>query len=150
MCCQETNMNGEWLLAKTSPRLTHADRVFTFMQQSHKPLTAYEILEGLRDDGVTAATTVYRALEKLQDSGRIHRLESLNAWTACAHPSHGQEAVFEICEDCGHVEEHVDPAIASSILAIERRSGFVTRRSVIEVHGLCSDCNAGETLTLTP
>ena len=124
-----------------STRLTHADRVLEFMKCQHQPVSAYEILEALRDQGITAATTVYRALDKLQVAGRIHRIESMNAWAACCDPHHAESPVFEICDDCGNVTEHVDDDVARGIAALTTRSGFAPERSVIEIHGRCSDCH---------
>ena len=124
-----------------SARIAHADRVLEFMKCQHRPISAYEILEALRDQGITAATTVYRALDKLQAAGRIHRIESLNAWTACCGPRHAETPVFEICDDCGIVAEHVDDDVARGIAALTTRSGFAPERSVIEIHGRCSDCH---------
>ena len=124
-----------------SARLTHADRVLEFMKFQYRPVSAYEILEALRDQGITAATTVYRALDKLQVAGRIHRIESMNAWTACYDLHHAESPVFEICDDCGTVTEHVDDDVARGIAALTTRSGFAPERSVIEIHGRCSDCH---------
>jgi len=58
---------------KQTKQVTHADRVLSYLKEQHRPLSAYDILEGLRSDGVTASTTVYRALEKLLDAGQVHR-----------------------------------------------------------------------------
>lgn len=128
-------------MPKGSVRVTHADRVLEYMKRRNRPVSAYEILEDLRDEGVTAATTVYRALAKLSASGRVHRIESLNAWAACCEPHHAETPVFEICDDCGHVKEHVDTRLTSNIAALSARSGFVPDRSVIEIHGRCSNCD---------
>lgn len=124
-----------------SSRVTHADRVFAYMKHRNRPLSAYEILDGLRDDGITAATTVYRALDKLHATGRVHRIESLNAWTTCCDPNHSETPVFEICDDCGNVTEHVELEFARGIAALAARSGFAPDRSVIEIHGRCSNCD---------
>ncbi|MCY3997161.1 MAG: Fur family transcriptional regulator [Rhodobacter sp.] len=121
-------------------RPTHADRVLEFLRRQTHPLSAYEILEALREDGVTAATTVYRALAKLLEAGHVHRIESLNAWTACRAPHHSEAPVFEICDGCGSVTEHVTSRLAGDIAALSTDSGFAPGRTVIEIHGLCSDC----------
>lgn len=124
------------------PRVTHADSVLEYVKHQSRPLSAYEILDGLRDAGITAATTVYRALDKLRATGRVHRIESLNAWTACCEPHHSETPVFEICDDCGAVTEHVDSEFARSVAALAARSGFAPNRSVIEIHGRCRDCDS--------
>ncbi len=124
-------------------RLTHADRVLELLRRQGRPLSAYEILGALREEGVNAATTVYRALDKLLEAGSVHRIESLNAWTACREPHHSEIPVFEICDGCGNVTEHVTSRLARDIAALSTDSGFAPDRSVIEIHGRCSDC--GET-----
>ena len=128
-------------------RQTHAERVLEFLKCQKHPLSAYEILEALRGEGVTAATTIYRALAKLLEDGHVHRIESLNAWTVCRKPHHSGAAVFEICDGCGHVTEHVASNLARDIAALSTDSGFVPDRSVIEIHGRCSDCGPNTPIT---
>ena len=60
--------------------------VFDVLTHSEGPLSAYSILDKLRDSGFRAPLQVYRALDKLLEFGLVHRLESLNAFVACAHP----------------------------------------------------------------
>lgn len=129
-------------MAGRTGRWTHADRVLEHLRRQTKPLSAYEILEDLRSEGVTAATTVYRALDQLVTSGKVHRLESLNAFTACCDPSHAGSPVFEICEDCGAVTEHVHTRLAKDIAVLTSSSGFKPAHSVIEIRGRCGACAA--------
>ena len=49
---------------------------------SGAPLSAYDILDRLRQEGLRAPLQVYRALDKLVERGLAHRLESLNALVA--------------------------------------------------------------------
>jgi Fur family zinc uptake transcriptional regulator len=56
------------------------------LTNSDGPLSAYTILDQLRDHGFRAPLQVYRALDKLVEFGLVHRLESLNAFVACRHP----------------------------------------------------------------
>ena len=129
-------------MAGNPKRKTHAERVLEHLHRRSKPLSAYQILEDLRSDGVTAVTTVYRALDQLVASGRVHRIESLNAFTACCDPSHTATPVFEICEDCGTVREHVDTRLTKSISALSSHSGFKPEHSVVEIRGRCGECRA--------
>ncbi len=81
--------------------------VFNALVESDGPLSAYTLLDRLREHGFRAPLQVYRALDKLVEFGMVHRLESLNAFVACAHPhdgcsGHGTVA-FMICNTCGHV-----------------------------------------------
>ena len=119
------------------------EAVFAALHGSRKPMTAYDLLARLRTKGITAPTTVYRALDRLIDEGRIHRLESLNAFVVCGCEHKGDTTMFSICEDCGRAEEIAAPKLQSDILAIARRSGFKLTHSVVELHGRCKACAAG-------
>ena len=123
-------------------RRRHADRVFVHLRAQSRPRSTYEILGALRDQGVTAATTVYRALDKLLAPGRLHRIVSLNAWIACPDPRHAEAPVFEICEGCGAVTEHLDARLSHDIAALSERTRVTPDHSVIEIHGRSSACHA--------
>ena len=56
--------------------MSNTDRVLSLMKKKNKPLTAYEILDDLSSEGITAPTTIYRALNKLVSKGLIHKIES--------------------------------------------------------------------------
>lgn len=119
--------------------------VLSVLQSSNQPLSAYTILDRLRDDGLKAPLQVYRALEKLLDAGRVHRLESMNAFVVCCHSKHGQIhpriTAFENCEDCGKVNEFHDRTIEDALAKHAKGSGFKIRSTTIEVHGLCAECH---------
>lgn len=118
--------------------------VFNALVESYGPLSAYTLLDRLREHGFRAPLQVYRALDKLVEFGMVHRLESLNAFVACAHPhdgcsGHGTVA-FMICNTCGHVTEFHDHDIDHRLGAVARSIGFKSEKTTIEVRGLCSSC----------
>jgi Fur family transcriptional regulator, zinc uptake regulator len=108
------------------------------------PLSAYTILDRLRDRGFRAPLQVYRALDKLLDYGLIHRLESINSFVACAHPQcHGHGSIaFAICEKCGQVEEFSDAMVQQHLSERSRERGFKPSKTVIEIRGTCAACLA--------
>ena len=116
--------------------------VLEALSRADAPLSAYTILDQLRDAGFRAPPQVYRALEKLVESGRVHRLESLNAFVACQHPGcDGHTTVaFTICEQCDRVAEVSDTALVERIREIADASGFRVAKSTVELRGLCADC----------
>ena len=94
------------------------------------PLSAYTILDRLRERGFRAPPQVYRALDKLVELGMVHRLESLNAFVACRHPgcdTHEETIAFAICEDCGQVAEISDDALSDELSKIAGRAGFLLK-----------------------
>ena len=106
------------------------------------PLSAYDILDQLRPEGLRAPLQVYRALDKLTERGLAHRLESLNAFVCCAdaHCHMTGSIAFAICDGCGKVEEFAEPAIAEELKGWSAASGFVPKRMTLELRGLCKGC----------
>ena len=107
-------------------------------------MSAYTILDALRDEGFRAPLQVYRALDKLVALCLVHRLESLNAFVACDHPEddpHGTIA-FAICEDCGRVDEFGDDDIAKRLGKWAATEKFRLDKTIIELRGICEACSA--------
>ncbi len=114
------------------------------LTRSDGPLSAYTILDQLRDDGFRAPLQVYRALDKLVEFGLVHRLESLNAFVACRHPGcDGEETIaFMICEKCSQVSEISDTTLAKRLKNLATEAGFALKKSTVELRGICSSCKA--------
>lgn len=118
--------------------------VMNALSDAKGPLSAYSILDELREHGFRAPLQVYRALEKLVEFGLVHRLESLNAFVACQHPSCDGQAnetvLFTICEKCGGVQELVSETLVRSIKDLAQQIDFSLKESVLELRGICSNC----------
>jgi Fur family zinc uptake transcriptional regulator len=112
------------------------------LAHSPAPLSAYDILDKVRDAGIRAPLQVYRALDKLVERGLAHRLESLNAFVCCADEQcHGAGSIaFAICENCGRAEEFAEPTVEKRLAAWSRGAGFAAHKMTVELRGLCRDC----------
>ncbi len=106
------------------------------------PLSAYDILDKLRDEGLRAPLQVYRALDKLIEQGFAHRLESLNAFVCCAGAEchRADTAAFAICSGCGRVDEFADPEVTERLAEWAKHTGFELERTTIELRGRCAEC----------
>lgn len=109
---------------------------------SHRPLGAYEIIDALaKDMPRPAPITVYRALDFLIENGLVHRIESRNAFLACAHNHEaGSVVAFLICEVCGSAGEIPATSLAKSFNEAARGTGFAPKLSVVEITGVCAHC----------
>lgn len=116
--------------------------VLAVLSRVDGPLTAYNLLDELREHGFRAPLQVYRALEKLIELGRVHRLESLNAFVACRHPDCDASEVvaFTICETCGNVSEISDDTLAGQLRALAQEARFALKKSIVELRGICRGC----------
>jgi Fur family zinc uptake transcriptional regulator len=112
------------------------------LEKSEGPLSAYALLDQLRDDGFRAPLQVYRALDTLMKSGLVHRLESINSFVACHGHHHHDHGItgFAICETCGQVTEFTDPVLSERLEAWAQATGFKASKAAIELRGTCGKC----------
>lgn len=119
-------------------------RVLELIAASEKPVKAYDLLDQLKDDrGSAAPPTVYRALDFLLENGFIHKLESINAYVGCHHPSVEHHVPFLICDECETAYEVCDERVARLLNDQARALGFRARAQTLEVHGKCKRCAGG-------
>ncbi|MCD7059696.1 Fur family transcriptional regulator [Pelagibacterium xiamenense] len=128
-------------------RLTpNQELIWNALLAAGTPLGAYALLERVKGGTMKAPLQVYRALDKLVALGLVHRLESLNAFVACAH--HHKEdgpAAFAICESCGQVEEFTEAGVGRGLAQWSKRNDFQPRKITVELRGLCGECQEGST-----
>jgi len=107
-------------------------QVLELIAAADKPVKAYDLLDRLKDDrGNAAPPTVYRALDFLLENGFIHKLESINAYASCHHPSVAHHVPFLIC----------DERVARLLSEQAKSLGFRARAQTLEVHGKCKRCS---------
>lgn len=107
-----------------------------------KPIKAYDLLDKMKTEkGNAAPPTVYRALDFLLEQGFIHRLASINAFVSCHHPQVEHSVPFLICDKCQNAVEMEDDGVSAMIETQAKSIGFTTRAQILEVHGVCADCN---------
>lgn len=142
-----THISPAKSVAVKAPKLTrNQNLVLETLTKTELPLSAYTILDQLREEGFRAPLQVYRALDKLLEYGLIHRLESLNAFIACAHPHHQEHghlhgiAAFAICDQCGQASEFSEPDIEECVQRWTKKNHFLPTKTTLEIRGLCATC----------
>jgi Fur family transcriptional regulator, zinc uptake regulator len=142
-CTADALVHAERVCARRAQKFTPIRRqVLRALLSSHRPLGAYEVIDALAGSMPRPAPiTVYRALDFLMENGLVHRIESRNAFLACAHDHDAAAMVaFLICEHCGSVGEIPALPIAQGLNAAARASGFAPKVSVVEITGTCAHC----------
>lgn len=141
-CVGDTLAAAEARCATDGLRFTPVRRrVLEILLQDHRALGAYVILDQLRIGGFgSQPPVVYRALDFLVVNGLAHKIERLNAFIACAHPSHTHSPAFLICRLCDSVAEtHSSPA-RGTLGDAAKATGFRIERTVVEAEGVCPSC----------
>ena len=142
-CTADAIDHAERVCEQRAQKFTPIRRhVLQALLSSHRPLGAYEVIDELaKSMPRPAPITVYRALDFLMENGLVHRIESRNAYLACAHDHDAAAMVaFLICDTCGSVGEIPAAPVAQSLNAAARASGFAPKLSVVEITGVCAHC----------
>jgi Fur family transcriptional regulator, zinc uptake regulator len=141
-CRREAMATVEAEIRAGGLRLTPARRcVLESLLESHRALTAYELLDRLRAARLGSQPPVaYRALDFLVGHGFAHRIERLSAFVACTRGNAAHPASFLICRNCRTVAEAGLPPLGEGLARQAGAQGFAVERVVIEVEGLCSKC----------
>ncbi len=118
--------------------------VWQLLEKTRTPMSAYDILDMLRGDGMRAPLQVYRALNKLRERGAVHRIDSLNAFVACSlHDCETHEmSIFILCTKCDTASEFTDKRVTSALDAVCNERGFGRTRKVVEITGQCEKCRS--------
>tara|TARA_A200000113_G_scaffold32359_1_gene26836 strand:+ start:82 stop:474 length:393 start_codon:yes stop_codon:yes gene_type:complete len=116
--------------------------IFDLIDRSPEPLKAYTILYNVQKKGINAPPQVYRALDKLVEIGKIHKIESKNAFVACKNSDCeiSKATAFSICESCEMVDEISDAKLTKYLSSFSDKKGTKYKRFNLEFFGLCKKC----------
>ena len=116
--------------------------IFDLIHKSSEPLKAYTILFNVQKKGIKAPPQVYRALDKLVEIGKIHKIESKNAFVACRNSDYeiSKATAFSICENCEVVDEISDVKLSKYLSSFNHKKGMKFKRFNLEFFGLCQKC----------
>lgn len=141
-CTADALARADAICAEAGARLTPVRRrVLEILLEEHRALGAYDVLNRLAAEGFgNQPPVVYRALDFLVDQGLAHRIQRLNAFTACTHPGEGHQPVFLICRTCSAVAEAAAAPVRKALDTAAKGLGFAIEGSTIEAIGLCPAC----------
>jgi Fur family zinc uptake transcriptional regulator len=116
--------------------------VLEIIERAKEPLKAYSILFNVQKKGINAPQQIYRALDKLIEIGKIHKIESKNAFVACknANCEVSKATAFSICESCEKVEELNDLKLLKYLSSYSDKTGMKYKKYNLEFFGLCKRC----------
>tara|TARA_B100000927_G_C16206717_1_gene365861 strand:- start:74 stop:481 length:408 start_codon:yes stop_codon:yes gene_type:complete len=116
--------------------------VLDLIEKSREPVKAYSILNNVQKKGIKAPPQVYRALEKLIKLGKIHKVESKNAFVACKNSNCEitKATIFSICEICDKVTEIANNKLSKFLNNFDDDTGMKYKKYNLEFFGLCKKC----------
>ena len=116
--------------------------VLNLLQSSGEPLKAYFILEGLKKEGLKSPLQIYRALDKLVELGKIHKIESQNSFIVCNNSNCAKNTVFTICNRCGDVKEVKNNNLFEDMKALGIKNRLNVDRYNLEFYVTCGNCKS--------
>ncbi len=118
------------------------DLVLKVLRKSKLPLSAYTILDKVKKFGIKSPPIVYRALETLTKSGRVHRINELNAFVACnCEADHTHDiSVLTVCTECKSVAELHDHSVIQHLGKLRQMKIALPEHAVIELPVVCAGC----------
>ncbi|MDC0418559.1 transcriptional repressor [Pelagibacteraceae bacterium] len=116
--------------------------VLEIIEKAKEPLKAYSILFNVQKKGIKAPQQIYRALDKLIEIGKIHKIESRNAFVACKNVNCeiSKATAFSICENCNKVTEINNLNLSKYLTNFEDDTGMKYQKYNLEFFGLCKRC----------
>ena len=131
-------------MALSAEKLTNNQQtILDLLEKSKEPLKAYAILYDTQKKGIKAPLQVYRALDKLIEIGKVHKIESKNSYMACEHKNcnSSTSTSFLICETCDQVSEITQKNLASYFAKQSEQADFKYAKHNLEIFGECKDCS---------
>ncbi len=121
----------------TKPRLA----VVQVLAENDEGLSPDEIHNQGRDlYARLGLVTVYRTLELLDELGMVRRVHSEERCHRYA--SAGPDRHYLVCEECHRVLEFPCGGMESLIEGVGARSGFAITEHLLELRGVCPDCQS--------
>ena len=116
--------------------------VLDILESASEPLKAYTILFDIQKKGIKSPLQVYRALDKLIEIGKVHKIESRNSYVACKHEGCNAKTStsFLICENCDSVNELTGYNLFSYFSKQAEKNNFNYKKHNLEIFGLCENC----------
>ena len=118
--------------------------VVEYLARQHCCVSAQEIHEGLRDDGVRVGiASVYRVLDTLAELRLVQRVD-FGDGIARFEPveADGHHHHHVVCGDCGKVEPFEDDRLEVALSAVAERLGYAMDGHEVVLHGACRRCRA--------
>jgi Fur family zinc uptake transcriptional regulator len=123
------------------PKLSrNQSEILACLRETGEPMSAYAILDRVREAGISHPPTVYRALNDLMQKGMVHRLQSRSAFIACGHGICDGKFAFAICRRCDKVVEiSLSDEDQAALLGLAPNE-IMPEQVTVEIAGLCARC----------
>jgi Fur family transcriptional regulator, zinc uptake regulator len=120
--------------------MNNSQIVLNIITKSKKPLTAYLILDKFQKIKKVQPMSVYRALNKLIEVGKVHKSNQNKTFILCNH-NHAEthNPSIAICKSCGNTQELISSAFTNIFSKLSLKN-FDFKNFELEVSTLCKKC----------
>lgn len=126
-------------LRRTMPR----SLVLSAIRHEGGHVSAYRVAERIEHEhpeADVALSTVYRALETLEERGLISALRVPSQETRYEWSGRDDAHHHLVCRECGETAELTEDALSEVADQIQRRTGFAVELRHLALSGLCARC----------
>lgn len=118
------------------------EAVLTALWSARGAVSAYDLRDQLSATlgRKISAASIYRTLDFLCEQDVAARIESKNAYVACAHPGHDHTCILFVCNSCGSSSEIKNRELEGLLTVDANTLGFTIDHRVVELSGSCADC----------
>lgn len=118
---------------------TQRKAILDVIQQAHDHPTAADVIERLRNNGISFAYgTVYNSLRYLTEAGIIRELKLGEA--VSRYDARTDDHQHIVCQRCGKVAEVMTEVPADWVSRVENETKFKILEAHVVLEGVCEQC----------
>ena len=125
-------------------RSSKRDLIISVFLHQHGHLSADDLVDLMRpEDRKISRATVYRALQWMVDAGIARKVDFGDGRFRFEHAYRHPRHFHLLCKSCNRSSEFLSSDIEVLLEEVAGARGFEARQSVVQIYGICEDCQAG-------
>lgn len=126
-------------------RSSKRDLIINVFLRQEGHLSADDLVDLIRhEDQKVSRATVYRALQWMVNSGIARKVDFGEGRFRFEHSYRHPRHFHLICKSCNRSDEFLSSDIEAFIEEVTVSRGFASRQSVVQIYGMCEECQTGK------
>lgn len=126
-------------------RSSKRDLIINVFLRQEGHLSADDLVDLIKhEDQKVSRATVYRALQWMVNAGIARKVDFGEGRFRFEHSYRHPRHFHLICKSCNRSDEFMSSDIEAFIEDVTVSRGFVSRQSVVQIYGICEECQTGK------